>query len=151
MRTNDNILIVVPNSYFITNKLINLTLNDPEVRMSIPVGVGYKSDPPAVREILLRIASENPNVLKDPPPMVVFDSFGDNSLNFILRVWTVTMVKLPSVLKSDLYFAIFDAFTKEGIEMPFPQRDLHLRSIDADAWVAMQDGASKVKAESGSS
>jgi small-conductance mechanosensitive channel len=148
VRTNDNILIVVPNSYFITNKLINLTLNDPEVRMAIPVGVGYKSDPQTVREILLRIARENPNVLEDPPPMVVFDSFGDNSLNFILRVWTVTMVKFPSVLKSDLYFAIFEAFTKTGIEMPFPQRDLHLRSVDAEAWAAMQDGASKAVGDS---
>jgi small-conductance mechanosensitive channel len=148
VRTNDNILIVVPNSHFITNKLINVTLNDPEVRMAIPVGVGYKSDPPTVREILLRVARENPNVLEDPPPMVVFDSFGDNSLNFILRVWTVTMVKHPPVLKSDLYFAIFEAFTKEGIEMPFPQRDLHLRSVDAEAWASMREGASKTVGES---
>lgn len=138
VRTNDNVVIIVPNSDFITNKVTNLTVNDPRVRIAVPVGVGYTSQPPAVREILLRIAAEHPAVLKDPPPMVIFNDFGDNSLNFVLRVWTETMVQFPATLKSDLYFSIFQAFTDAGIEMPFPQRDLHLRSIDPEALAGLR-------------
>ncbi|MGI8772019.1 MAG: mechanosensitive ion channel family protein [Acidobacteriaceae bacterium] len=88
VRTNDNIVIIVPNSNFITHTVTNLTVNDPQVRIAVPVGVGYNSHPPTVREILLRLAGEHPAVLKDPPPMVIFNDLGDNSLNFILRVWT---------------------------------------------------------------
>jgi small-conductance mechanosensitive channel len=139
VRTNDNIVIIVPNSDFITHKVTNLTVNDPQVRISVPVGVGYNSHPPTVRDILLRIADEHPAVLKDPAPTVILQDFGDNSLNFVLRVCTETLVQFPAKLKSDLYFSIFEAFTEAGIEMPFPQRDIHLRSIDREAWAGLRE------------
>ncbi len=130
IRTNDNVIMIVPNSDFINNAVTNWTANDPNVRVSLPVGVGYNSKPAQVREILLKAAAENPDVLKDPKPDVIFTDYGDNSINFSLRVWTSTRAHTPLVLKSELYFALFEMFTEHGIELPFPQRDLHLRSSD---------------------
>jgi small-conductance mechanosensitive channel len=130
IRTNDNVIMIVPNSDFINNPVTNWTANDPNVRISLPVGVGYNSKPAEVREILLKAADDNPDVLKDPKPDVIFTDYGDNSLNFSLRVWTSTRAHTPLVLKSELYFALFEMFTAHGVELPFPQRDLHLRSSD---------------------
>ena len=97
----------------------------------MPVGVSYGADPERVRAILVEVASRHPEVLPAPAPEVIFTAFGDSSLNFELRVWTERRVQTPKVLKSDLYFAIFAAFHELGIEIPFPQRDLHVRSVDA--------------------
>jgi small-conductance mechanosensitive channel len=130
IRTNDNVVIIVPNNEFINNSVTNWTANDPNVRVSLPVGVGYNSDPEQVRELLLQIAASHPDVLADPRPDVIFTDYGDNSLNFALRVWTTTRAHTPLILKSDLYFATFKLFSERGIELPFPQRDLHLRSSD---------------------
>jgi small-conductance mechanosensitive channel len=130
IRTNDNVVIIVPNNEFINNSVTNWTANDPNVRISIPVGVGYDSDPERVRELLLRAAADNPDVLADPKPDVIFSDYGDNSLNFVLRVWTCTRAHTPVILKSDLYFTLFKVFADNGIELPFPQRDLHIRSSD---------------------
>lgn len=130
IRTNDNVVMIVPNSDFINNAVTNWTANDPNVRISLPVGVGYNSDPEEVRRLLLQAADANPDVLKDPKPDVIFTDYGDNSINFILRIWTCQRAHTPMVLKSDLYFALFKSFNAEGIELPFPQRDLHLRSSD---------------------
>ncbi len=130
IRTNDNVVMIVPNSNFINNPVTNWTANDPNVRISLPVGVGYSSDPEKVRAILLAAALKHPDVLKTPPPDVIFTDYGDNSINFKLRVWTAQHAHTPQVLKSDLYFALFKQFNEAGIELPFPQRDLHLRSSE---------------------
>ena len=132
VRTNDNVVIIVPNSDFIEKSVTNWTANDRRVRVKMPIGVSYSSDPALIRETLLKLASSHPDVLASPPPDVVFEEFGDSSLNFHLRVWTETKVHVPAILKSDLYFLIFDEFTKLGIEIPFPQRDLHLRTVSPD-------------------
>jgi small-conductance mechanosensitive channel len=131
IRTNDNVVIIVPNSDFINNSVTNWTANDPNVRISIPVGVGYNSDPEQVREILLAAADANPKCLKldSMPTTVLFTDYGDNSLDFVLRVWTAD-AHTPALLKSELYFDLFKRFTAAGIELPFPQRDLHIRSSD---------------------
>jgi len=128
VRTNDNIIVIMPNSEFIVKPVINWTATDRQVRFSLSVGVGYGSDPEEVRQILLEVAAGNSDVLEEPGPDVVFTEFGESSLNFDLRYWTVSKMQTPKVLKSDLYFAIFQAFKERGIEIPFPQRDLHLRS-----------------------
>ena len=130
VRTNDNVVMIIPNSDFINNSVTNWTANDPNVRISLPVGVGYSSDPDKVRALLLQAAGAHPDVLKDPKPDVIFTDYGDNSINFTLRVWTSDRAHTPLVLKSDLYFALFRLFNEQGIELPFPQRDLHLRSSD---------------------
>lgn len=126
--TNDNISVIVPNSEFISSKVINWSHNDRNVRFNIPVGVSYKEDPQKVRDLLLSVADYNPAVLKEPPPDVIFDEFGDSSLNFILRVWTTKLIQTPQVLKSQLYFEIFKRFREDGIEIPFPQRDIHIKN-----------------------
>ncbi len=130
VRTNDNVVKIVPNSDFINNAVINWTANDPTVRIAIPVGVGYSSDPDKVREILLQAAMAHPDVLPQPAPDVVFTEYGDNSLNFSLRVWTVKKAHISKVLRSDLYFDLFRRFSEAKIELPFPQRDIHIRSSD---------------------
>jgi small-conductance mechanosensitive channel len=133
IRTNENVVIIVPNSEFIDQRVTNWTANDRTVRISLSLGVSYDSDPKQVRELLLAIARNHRDVLSTPPPEVIFTEFGDSSLNFDLRIWTMSQVQTPGRLKSDLYFAIFDEFRKVGIEIPFPQRDLHLRSI-SEPW-----------------
>lgn len=129
VRTNDNVVIIVPNSEFTGQRVTNWTANDRCVRITLAVGTSYSSDPEEVRRLLLQVADEHRDVLKDPAPDVIFTDFGDSSLDFELRVWTMNQVRTPQILKSDLYFAIFKLFQQKNIEIPFPQRDLHLRSI----------------------
>jgi small-conductance mechanosensitive channel len=130
VRTNDNLIIIVPNAEFTTGRVTNWTANDRQVRFSFPVGVAYRSNPESVRALLLTIASRHPDVLKDPSPEVLLSSFGDNSINFDLRVWTITQVQTPNRLKSELYFEIAREFAAQGIEIPFPQRDVYIKSFD---------------------
>jgi small-conductance mechanosensitive channel len=130
IRTNDNVVIIVPNNDFINNSVTNWTANDSNVRLMIPVGVGYNSDPDQVRDLLLQAAHAHADVLAEPNTDVIFTDYGDNSINFALRVWTASRTHTPFVLKSDLYFAIFKLFREHRIELPFPQRDLHIRSSD---------------------
>ncbi len=126
IQTNDNISIIVPNSEFISQRVINWSHNDRNVRFRFPVGVSYKEDPEKVKKVLLDVAADNPSILKSPSPVVLFDEFADSSLNFYLAVWTTTHTDKPSILKSELYFEIFKRFGEQGIEIPFPQRDVHL-------------------------
>lgn len=130
--TNDNVSIIVPNSEFISGRVINWSHNDRSIRFRFPVGVSYNEDPEIVKKLLLEVADENEHVLKNPPPDVFFDEFGDSSLNFKLAVWTDTQADSMSPFKSELYYAIFKKFKEHNIEIPFPQRDLHLRSSDVE-------------------
>lgn len=138
IRTNENVVIIVPNSDFINQSVTNWTANDRQVRISLRFGIGYDCDPKTVREITLGVAKAHRDVLPDPPSEVIFIEFGDSSLNFELRVWTTQQVQTPMRLKSDLYFAIFEAFREHKIEIPFPQRDLHIRSIEDSASSALR-------------
>jgi small-conductance mechanosensitive channel len=128
IKTNDNIEIIVPNSEFISTQVINWSHSDREVRLHIPVGVSYSSNPEKVRDILLEVAASHKGVLSNPPPDVIFTEFGDSSLNFDLRGWTSDFITKPKILRSDLNFAIRKRFSERGIEIPFPQRDIHVRS-----------------------
>jgi small-conductance mechanosensitive channel len=125
--TNDNIAIIVPNSEFISSTVINWSHTDRNVRFNFPVGVSYKSDPEVVRKILLEVAQKNDGVLKKPAPDVLLNEYGDSSINFTLRVWTSEYITQPFVLKSQLYFSAFEKFKEHGIEIPFPQRDIHVK------------------------
>jgi small-conductance mechanosensitive channel len=126
--TNDNIAIIVPNSKFITENVVNLRYKDDTVRFSVPVGVAYGSDVRLVEKLLLQAAQESPDVLDNPKPAAQFMAFGDSALQFELRVWSTTLVHSSDNLVSALNFAIHDLFKAHGIEIPFPQRDLHIRS-----------------------
>lgn len=126
--TNDNISIIVPNSDFISSKVINWSHNDRNIRFNIIVGVSYNEDPEQIRKILLEVAEENKGILKRPEPDVLFHEYGDSALVFILRVWTGEYISKPDVLKSQLYYAAFKKFKENNIEIPFPQRDLHIKN-----------------------
>lgn len=126
--TNDNISIIVPNSQFIDNAVINWSLSERRIRFNFPVGVSYKETPEKIKRILIEVADANPGVLKNPGCDVLFDGYGEKSLDFKLRVWSTDYVDKPNVLKSQLYYEIFKRFAEEKIELPFPQRDLHLKS-----------------------
>ena len=126
--TNDNITMIVPNTKFIDSPVTNWTYGDPRVRFRLPVGVAYGSDVNKVREALLAAASENTNTLKDPAPSVFLEKFGENSIDFELVVWSSEMSYRPRRYRSDLNFAMEQKMREAGIEIAFPQRDLHIRS-----------------------
>jgi small-conductance mechanosensitive channel len=126
--TNDNITTIVPNTKFIDSPVINWTYGDPRVRFRVPVGVAYGSDVEKVTELLISAGAENPHTLKEPAPSVFFEGFGDSSLNFELVVWSSEMSNRPRRYRSELNFAIERKLREGGIEIPFPQRDLHIRS-----------------------
>ena len=134
IRTVDNIAIIVPNSEFISSQVINWSHGDPKVRVHIPVGVAYGSDVPLVTKSLLEVAKNHPEVMDDPAPRVWFTEFGDSSLNFELLAWTVDPKRRPDII-SDLNKGIDEIFRKNNVVIPFPQRDLHVRSsVPIQAW-----------------
>ncbi len=134
IRTNDNVDILIPNAEVIGNQLTNWTLEENIRRFRIEFGVAYGSDKELVKKAALEAAASVPYTLDMPGrnAAVWMTGFGDSSLNFILGVWvSPEQVKRPTALTSDYLWAIDDAFRKYKIEIPFPQRDLHLRSAQA--------------------
>lgn len=128
VRTRDNIEYLIPNSELTTSTIVNYTLSEPEIRVHIPVGVSYSASPEKVVQILLSVAERNPNVNKHLRPKVWFVEYGDSSINFELLAWIDVRQISEREVRSELYFEIFDALAEAGIEIPFPQRDLHIRS-----------------------
>ncbi len=126
LKTLDRVSIVVPNSRLLADEVINWSHENPISRFALSVGVAYGSDPEAVKEVLLQVAKEHPEVLDFPPPQVFFTDFGDSSLDFELLVW-ITEPSRQSPIKSELNFRIEKVLRERAIEIPFPQRDLHLR------------------------
>jgi small-conductance mechanosensitive channel len=128
IRTLDRVSIIVPNSRFLEAELINWDHYNPVSGLRLPVGVAYGSNIEAVKKALLDAAAAiYPEVLKVPPPQVLFLAFGSSSLDFELRVW-IAQPNKQVLVKSELYFKIEALFRERNIEIPFPQRDLHLRS-----------------------
>ena len=129
--------VIVPNSELINAKVGNWTHRNKLGRIDVAVGVAYSSDARRVYEILLEIARAHPLVLKNPEPYVYFAGFGNSSLDFQLRVHLADIYNVIRV-ESDLRFAILERFNEEGIEIPFPQRDLHLKLPEGDGVSALQ-------------
>lgn len=127
----DNKELVIPNKAFVTGNLVNWTLTNADLRLVIKVGVAYGSNTRLVTDLLYRVASDNPRVLEEPAPVVVFNAFGDSSLNFELRLF-VPDLTLYRCLRHELHLEIEDSFRRHGIEIAFPQCDLHIRSMPAD-------------------
>jgi small-conductance mechanosensitive channel len=140
IRTVDGADVVVPNSNLIQSEVINWTLSDTKRRIEVAVGVKYGTDPKRVLELLLAVARDNSRVLSHPEPVALFTGFGDSSLDFILRVWSATFDESIR-LRSDIAVEVNDALKAAEIEIPFPQRDLHVRSVDPDIEAAFSGGA----------
>lgn len=121
---------VVPNKEFITGRLLNWTLSDKVNRIVVNVGLAYGSDTEKARDLLVQAATDHPMILKDPKPMAAFEAFGDNSLNLVLRAFLPTLENRLQVIH-ELHTAIDQAFRKAKIEIAFPQRDLHIRTISS--------------------
>jgi len=130
IRTNDDVHLIIPNSKFIAETVTNRSFGHPRVRYRIPIGVGYGSDPRVVEQALLEATRGVDGVLPEPPPSVLFHEFGESALNFELLCWTSKMLHRPGAFRSELNFAIHAALRARGIEIPFPQRDLHIRSAE---------------------
>ena len=130
--TNDNIDIIIPNSKLITENVVNWTHGERKVRFRIPVSVAYATDIRRVEQALLEAAKNVYEVLETPAPAVRFLSFGENGLEFELRAWTTTLVHRRGQFTSQINFAIYDKFKEYEIEVPYPQRDIHLRSSNVE-------------------
>ena len=129
VQTLDHADVIIPNSDLITNQVTNWTLSNRQVRLTVPVGVAYGSDVSKVMETLITCANANSTVAKIPAPQVLFLSFGESSLDFELRIW-VSDADHRLKVRSELHQEIDRSFREAKIEIAFPQRDLHLRSLD---------------------
>jgi potassium efflux system protein len=127
IRTLDQVSIIVPNSHFLDSEVTNWSHGNPVSRIRLPVGVAYSADPQQVKIALLDACKKNQEILSAPAPQVFFMGFGGSALDFQLLVW-IAQPSRQLMIKSDLYFAIEASLRQHGIEVPFPQRDLHLRS-----------------------
>lgn len=130
LRTFDNRMVRIPNETLVKSQMINIT-RFPVRRVDIRIGVAYKEDASRIREMLLDIADKNPTCLMEPAPIVVFEGFGESSINFMLGAWTTqaNFLKLKNGLQQDVK-ARFDA---EGVEIPFPHRTLYV-GTESDAF-----------------
>lgn len=147
--TNDNIDIIVPNSEFVSGRVTNWTMRDTYRRIKVPFGVAYGTDKELVKEAVLEAAERVPHTLTDSshrPPQVWLVEFGDSALNFELVVWLKPeAVNRPSAVQAAFMWEIHTTLTENGIEIPFPQRDLHIKSWHADGRIRTVRGAGEEK------
>ena len=122
--------VIIPNSELLSSALVNWTHKDAVARIDVPVGVSYASDVDLVRDTLLEVATSHPEITRDPEPFVLFTAFGDSSLDFELRCFIPQAGEVFRIA-TEIRFEIVRRFRERGIEIPFPQRDLHLRGLDA--------------------
>jgi small-conductance mechanosensitive channel len=128
LRSRDNIEYIIPNADIMSNTIVNYSLSSPMIRIAVSFGVSYGSDPREIEKIVLAVAEKEPEVMVGKKPEIRFIGYGDNSIDFQLLVWIDVRKTARRYIRSRLYFAIFDAFKQANIEIPFPQRDLHIRS-----------------------
>jgi small-conductance mechanosensitive channel len=126
--TRDGREFLVPNEDFVTQRVINWSYSNDEVRLDVEFGVSYASDPHKVIALALEATKSSPRVLISPPPVCHLKAFGDSSLNFALRFWIRDPVDGLTNIRGQVLLALWDIFKREGIEIPFPQRDLNMRT-----------------------
>lgn len=136
--------LVVPNKKFITEDVVNWTLSDPITRFVIPVGISYSSNPTEAQQILLRLAKQHPNVMDEPAASAVFTSFGASTLDMELRAFLPTRDNYPTVVH-ELNVAIEREFREAGLEIAFPQQDLHIRSLPANVSISARPAVSETR------
>jgi small-conductance mechanosensitive channel len=130
IRATDGRYIIVPNSFFLETNVVNWTLSDELIRTSVAVGVIYGSPTKLVEKLIRQVVDEEPQILRNPEPIILFEEFGDNSLNFEVHFWVVSRSPLASRrIASVVRFKIDDIFREHGLVIAFPQRDVHLDSV----------------------
>jgi small-conductance mechanosensitive channel len=130
IRTNDDVYLIVPNSKFITDTVVNWSFRSGRIRFRVPIGVASDSNPRQVEEALLAAAAKVEGVLPEPAPSVYFRGFGESRLEFELLAWTSQMLHRKPAFVSKTNFAIWEELTRRGIQVPNPQRDIHIRSAE---------------------
>lgn len=130
LRALDGTETILPNETLITSPVINHSLTNKDNRIFLPVQVGYGSDLEKVKAIMLEAAAGNDRVLRDPVPAVLLKNFGENGIDMELALWIDTPEAGELVLRSEINWAIWEGFRREGIEIPFPQRVVHLAKAD---------------------
>ncbi len=126
IKTFNNVEVIVPNTNLVNNELINYTHSDPIIRIDVPIGVSYKSDPFQVKNLLIESLSKLENILKKPEVIVFFTDFGESSLNFQVSVWTDNALKKKEI-ESDVRYVIWKTLKENNIAIPFPQLDIHVK------------------------
>jgi len=126
--TRDGTEHLIPNEDLVTQKVINWSFTNNLVRVRTPIGISYNSDPHKAIEIIKAVVAEQPRILKDPEANVLVTGFGDSSVDLEMRCWIADPVNGVGNIRSALLLAVWDAFKENGIEIPYPQRDLHIRS-----------------------
>jgi len=145
VQTYDNASLIIPNSDFISTQVVNWSFKDPRLRRTVAVGVAYGSDVELVRETLLEIADNHPKVLKYPKYDVLFSDFGDSALVFNLRFWSTLNDFFAA--ETEIRFEIDRLFRERNIEISFPQRDIHIRTITPEVSVKMKKRESSDKSD----
>jgi potassium-dependent mechanosensitive channel len=136
MQTFDQSEMIVPNADLVSEKVVNWTLSSPIARIILPIGVAYGSNIGLVLELLRQAGAAHDSALVDPPPQSIFVAFGDSSLDFELRIW-IREIRLRLEVRSVVLTEVERLLTEHGIEIPFPQRDLHIRSVSPAAAESM--------------
>jgi small-conductance mechanosensitive channel len=137
LTTPDGADVVVPNGMLLAEKMINWSLSSDKRRVDIPLGVAYGNEPEAVLALLLKVAEGVPGALRNPPPTALFTGFGTSSLDFSVRAWADSFDSAV-VMRSALAVAIHAALKQAGIEVPFPRRDLHIKSVEPEVFKRWQ-------------
>jgi len=127
LRTNEGVSVIVPNSYFIGSTVINRSLDYETVRMKVYINVAFDSNPRLVESVLLAVAHTIDGIHKEPPPLVIFESYGEFALRFYLWVWTSEYAHQPDSLQSAVNYGISSAFPEAGIRVPYPQLDITVK------------------------
>src|SRR5262249_51963631 len=128
VRTRDGIEHLVPNEFFMTNGVENWSYSDRAVRLKLPFSVSYQSDPHKVIALSVAAAAGVPRIIPQPAPICVIHGFGESSIDMELRVWLLDPQNGMGNVKGEVYLKLWDALKANGIEMPFPQRDIHIKS-----------------------
>lgn len=129
VRNRDGVDTLIPNENLITSEVINWSYKDPNVRVTVVVQVSYDDDPEQAMELMLGCAKASPRVIDDPAPRVLLSEFADNGIELMLRFWIADPANGFRGVKSDIHVAIWRAFKQAGITIPYPQRDLHIKSM----------------------
>jgi small-conductance mechanosensitive channel len=135
--TRDGKEHLIPNENLITQEVENWSYSDQNIRIHVPIGVGYASDIPLVKKLLLQTADEHPRILKNPKPVCLITGFGDSSIDHELRAWINDPQDGVANIKSDIYYRIWELFKEQGIEVPFTQRDIHIKPDSIEALRAL--------------
>lgn len=148
IKTFEGADVIVPNGTLLSEKLTNWTMLDRSRRIEICVGLAYGTDPAQVIALLNGVARQTPGIVADPAPVVLFMGFGASTLDFSLRAWTTDFDRWIDI-RSDMLTGMYTALKQAGIEIPFPQRDLHLRSISDEAGAMLATRPPPAATESG--